>query len=216
MKSLGTMTSVLSYQLALTPVIINLVLYVLFFLSGCSALIYQVMWQRMLFTAFGVDLVSITIIVSVFMFGLGVGGLLGGWLADHFPKRLLTLYVIIELGIAAFGFVSPVLIEAMGQSLFSSSEGLTALSSFIILALPTLLMGATFPVLVMHVNLHKQNIGDSVGGLYFANTLGGAMGAYLAGFILLYALDMAGAITFAALLNLAIAVTAYMVFRRPR
>jgi hypothetical protein len=51
----------------------RLVLSILFFFSGTAALIYQVMWQRMLFTLFGVDLESITIIVSVFMFGLGIG-----------------------------------------------------------------------------------------------------------------------------------------------
>jgi predicted membrane-bound spermidine synthase len=80
------------------------VLYALFFFSGAAALIYQIVWQRMLFTIFGVDLESITVIVSVFMFGLGLGGLLGGVLADKFSTRLLQLYMMIELGVAIFGF----------------------------------------------------------------------------------------------------------------
>ena len=55
-----------------------------FFISGFSALIYQVCWQRILFTGFGVDLTSITVIVSVFMAGLGVGAYFGGRIADRF------------------------------------------------------------------------------------------------------------------------------------
>jgi predicted membrane-bound spermidine synthase len=193
---------------------IHLILYALFFWSGCSALIYQVMWQRMLFTVFGVDLTSITVIVSVFMFGLGLGGLIGGRLADRMPTRLLVLYVVIELYIAIFGFFSPSIIDLLGAVLFSSSEVFTVVASFLILAVPTLLMGATFPILVTHVNRYNQNIGDSVGGLYFVNTLGGALGAYLSGFVLLYSMDVAGAIDRAAILNLLIAVTAVLMFRR--
>lgn len=193
--------------------ILDFILYSLFFLSGCSALIYQAMWQRMLFTVFGVDLVSVTIIISTFMFGLGLGGLLGGKIADKMPGRLLTLYVIIEFMIAVFGLISPVLISLMGNVLFAQSEWVTAVASFIILAIPTLLMGATFPILVVHVNQQYQNVGESVGALYFVNTLGGAMGAYLAGFALLYSMDAVGAINTAALMNLFIATVALLAFR---
>lgn len=193
---------------------IQFILYVLFFCSGCSALIYQVMWQRMLFTVFGVDLISITIIVSVFMFGLGMGGLLGGELADRMSNRLLGLYVVIELLIALFGFASPSLINLLGNTFFTSSKLITALACYLILAIPTLLMGATFPILVTHVNQFNKNIGESVGGLYFANTLGGAMGAYLSGFVLLFSMGLDGAVDRAAWLNLMVAGTALIMFRR--
>jgi predicted membrane-bound spermidine synthase len=205
----------------LTPVSANastmqIILYSLFFCSGCSALIYQVMWQRMLFTVFGVDLESITIIVSVFMFGLGIGGLCGGYIADRLPGRLLASYIIIELGIALFGFASPIMINMLGNAMFSNSSLMTAIASFLILAFPTILMGATFPILVMHVNSAHQNIGRSVGSLYFANTLGGAAGAYLSGFILLYRLDLPASINRAAFLNLVIAGTALLMFRNTK
>jgi len=199
---------------ALSDNAIKIILSILFFCSGISALIYQLMWQRMLFTIFGVDLLSITVIVSVFMFGLGVGGIVGGIIADKLPAHLLRLYICIELGIAVFGLVSPWLIITIGNIFFSNNEFATMASSFIILAIPTILMGATFPILVKHVNVINQNIGRSVGNLYFANTLGGAFGAYLAGFVLLSSMDMTGAIDRAALLNIAIAFSAYLVFRR--
>jgi predicted membrane-bound spermidine synthase len=192
----------------------HIILYSLFFCSGCSALIYQVMWERMLFTVFGVDLESITIIVSVFMFGLGIGGLCGGYIADRLPGRLLTSYIILELGIALFGFASPTLINILGNAMFSSNSLMTVITSFLILAFPTILMGATFPILVMHVNTFHQNVGHSVGSLYFVNTLGGAAGAYLSGFILLYSLDLPASINGAAFLNLVIAGTALLVFRK--
>ena len=196
-----------------TEFFIPIILCVLFFGSGCAALIYQVGWQRMLFTLFGLDLTSITIIVSVFMFGLGIGSLCGGLIADR-VKSLLTLYVLIELSIAVFGFFSPHIIALLGVA--TRNPLMTVLFSFFILALPTMLMGATFPILVTHVNKSTQNIGQSVGSLYFANTLGGAFGAYLAGFILLYWTGLAGLINIAALLNLMIAITALFFFFTPK
>lgn len=208
--------SIFLSDITLTTSTTHLILYILFFCSGCAALIYQVMWQRMLFTVFGVDLESITIIVSVFMFGLGVGGILGGYLADALPKRRLALYVILELGIAIFGFFSFDLINALSNTLFNSSRLITACMSFLVLAFPTILMGATFPILVTHVNQLHHNVGRSVGSLYFANTLGGAMGAYLSGFILLYSLDMVEVVNRAAFLNLTIAFAAILIFRRQK
>lgn len=189
------------------------ILYLLFFLSGSAALIYQIMWQRMLFTLFGVDLEAVTIIISVFMFGLGIGGIAGGILADKMPGRLLLFYVIIEISIAGFGYFSPALIDSIGN-LPLDNKLIITLFSFILLAVPTFLMGATFPILVIHVNQFHKHIGKSVGGLYFSNTLGGAIGAYLSGFILLYLTDLVGAIQSAAAINIFIAMTALLLLRR--
>ncbi len=189
------------------------VLFTLFFFSGCSALIYQIMWQRMLFTVFGVDLQSITIIVSVFMFGLGMGGLLGGYVADKLNRYLLILYIVIELGISLFGLYSPWLI-GLCDRFFSNTLFITAVASFMILSIPTILMGATFPILVTHVNKWHHHIGRSVGGLYFVNTLGGAAGAFLSGFVLLYFLDVPASVNVAAMLNLAIGIIAFLFFRK--
>lgn len=201
---------------SLAPSFVHGLLYVLFFCSGVSALIYQVMWERMLFTEFGVDLESITIIVSVFMFGLGIGGLLGGHLADKHTKRLLGLYIIIEMAIAIFGFFSPYFIPLVGHLFFSDNKLMTVLASFLVLSFPTILMGATFPILVRHVNQTLQHIGHSVGSLYFANTLGGAVGAYFSGFVLLYTLNIVEVIERAAWLNVTIALIAFLAFRKQK
>ena len=54
------------------------ILCVLFFFSGFPALIYQLTWQRALFRIFGVNIESVTIVVTAFMLGLGLGSLAGG------------------------------------------------------------------------------------------------------------------------------------------
>jgi predicted membrane-bound spermidine synthase len=201
-------------QLPFSFPVVRIILCVLFFFSGSSALIYQVIWQRMLFTMFGVDLESVTIIVSVFMFGLGVGAILGGFIADRMLLRLLGIYVLIELGIAMFGFASPSIIATIGDATVTSSQFVTSCISFTILAFPTILMGATFPILVTYINASEKHIGRSVGSLYFSNTLGGAFGAFFSGFYLLEHMDLVGAIGCAATLNLLIALAAFLIFRR--
>ncbi|HVY07860.1 MAG TPA: fused MFS/spermidine synthase [Burkholderiales bacterium] len=186
----------------------------LFFLSGLAALSYQVTWQRLLFTAFGVDIESVTIVVSVFMFGLGAGALAGGAVADRFAGHLLRLFAMVEMAIGAFGLLSPALIEILNDALAGSSRAVAAVGSFAVLAVPTILMGATLPVLVTHVNRTNANIGEAVGRLYFANTAGAAAGAFLTGYWFLLVTDLHGVIRIAATINIAVAICALLAFRQ--
>src|ERR1700710_1887623 len=82
------------------------VLCVLFFLSGFPALIYQLTWQRALFRIFGVNIESVTIVVTAFMLGLGLGSLAGGYLSKRAGLPLLPLLAAIELATGAFGLGS--------------------------------------------------------------------------------------------------------------
>lgn len=184
-------------------------LVVLFFVSGIAALIYQVCWQRLLFEAFGVDMESVTIIVSTFMLGLGLGALVGGQVADRNPGRALAIFAIIELAIAAFGVCSPWLIRAAGAAAVRSSLGTIAAVNFLLLLFPTMLMGATLPILVTHVMRTYRNIGVSIGLLYFANTLGAALGAALTGMLVLYYFGLAATIYLAAALNVCVSASVW-------
>jgi predicted membrane-bound spermidine synthase len=83
-----------------------------------------------------------------------------------------------------------------------------------LLAIPTLLMGATFPILVAHVNSLDKHVGRVVSELYFFNTLGAALGAYFAGFILLSSLDLHEVVVRAADINVLIAIVAWIFFRK--
>src|ERR1700681_4932538 len=122
-------------------------LCVLFFFSGFPALIYQLTWQRELFRIFGVNSESVTIVVTAFMLGLGLGSLAGGWLSKRSGIALLPLLAVIELITGVFGLVSLVIV-------------------------PTLLMGATLPLLVSHLVHRSGHVGSAVGILYYVNTLG--------------------------------------------
>src|ERR1700730_14317554 len=84
----------------------NLLLSALFLFSGMPAGIYQVGWQRTLFSIYGVNAESVAVVVSAFMLGLGLGSLAGGWLSGRFPRRALALFGVAELGVALFGVSS--------------------------------------------------------------------------------------------------------------
>jgi MFS family permease len=165
---------------------IRLGLVPLFFLSGIAALVYQVCWERMLFVAFGVDIESVTIIVSAFMFGLGIGALIGGELADRFPRHTLTLFSVTELLTGAFGVLSPALIHGVGEMAMRGSPATVAIANFLLLLCPTALMGATLPILMSYVVRWYGTVGISIGLLYFINTLGAAVGAAATGLFFFY------------------------------
>lgn len=186
----------------------------IFFISGFSALIYQVCWQRLLFTGFGVDLTSITVIVSVFMAGLGVGAYFGGRIADKFRTRLLIIFCLIELGIGCFGFVSANLILLVQDALVQSGLVILTFATFLLLIFPTFLMGATLPILTSFFNRYIANVGESIGTLYFYNTFGAAMGALTTGFILFNYLTLSQTIYLAASLNIFIAAVIFAIYGR--
>lgn len=151
-----------------------------FFSSGCAALIYQLVWQRYLFTGLGVDIDSVTLIVSSFMLGIGIGGALGGWVADSIPEKRLKIYAAAEFLLAFIGFTSPWLFSII-QSLSGSGWTYTGVSLVAVLAvlIPTTIMGMTLPLLTVYFNDALKNIGASTGTLYFFNTLGAAFGAWI-------------------------------------
>jgi predicted membrane-bound spermidine synthase len=189
---------------------------VLFFVSGAAALIYQICWQRLLFESVGVDIESVTIIVSTFMLGLGLGSLAGGELADRYPGRTLELFALIELTAAVFGVCSPVLIRAASAAIVHGSLAAIVAVNFGLLLVPTALMGATLPILVTHVVRVYRNVGVSVGVLYFANTLGAALGAGLTGFVALYYLGLTHTIYVAAAINVSVSAAVSLTMRKAR
>ena len=181
-------------------------LAMLFLVSGFAALIYQIVWQRTLFTAFGVNIESITIIVSLFMFGLGVGSFVGGLLAKRFPHRAPLLFLLCEAGIGLFGLVSlPLISWASGVVLHAPLWGVS-LAVFALLAVPTTLMGATLPILVGHLYRTTRHVGRSVGLLYCINTVGSAIACFLTADVLFALAGQQVSVLVAAVCNLAVGV----------
>lgn len=148
------------------------------FVSGFAALIYQIVWQRALFGVFGVNLESVTMIVGIFMLGLGLGSLLGGSLTQHFGNQGLQVFLICECLIGVFGILSLPLIDAVGRISSGWSRLETGLAVFALFFLPTCLMGCTLPVLVNHIGRAFPGVAQSFGTLYFANTAGSAFACF--------------------------------------
>src|SRR5262245_49409857 len=123
-----------------TSATIDRLLSTIFFFSGFSALVYQVVWQRLLATHYGVGPISTALIVTVYMAGLGLGALLGGYLAERTTKRILA-YFFIELCIGLFGAFSASFLDFLGRHSAGSTYVLSFVYMSVFLSLPTLLMG---------------------------------------------------------------------------
>jgi len=117
------------------------ILCVLFFFSGFPALIYQLTWQRALFRIFGVNSESVTIVVTAFMLGLGLGSLAGGWVSKRKQISLLPLLAAIELATAIFGIISLGAFEQIGALIVDWPLPAVAAVNLLLVLVPTLLMG---------------------------------------------------------------------------
>jgi predicted membrane-bound spermidine synthase len=175
---------------------------IVFAASGFAALIYQVVWQRVLYAWFGVNVEAVTIVVSAFLAGLGAGSLAGGRLAVGTQRDLLRKFGLTELAIAGIGLGSIGFFKAVG----TLTLGLSPTSRGIVLAatamLPTTLMGATLPILVEYVVQRTGNVGRAVGRLYFVNTAGSAIAAFAAVLLMLGNMGEWGSVRIAAVVNL--------------
>ncbi|MBF0144437.1 MAG: spermidine synthase [Magnetococcales bacterium] len=180
----------------------------LFFLSGHSAILYQIIWQRALFTLFGTNVESVTAIVAAFMLGLGLGSLAGGRLSSRWPGRLLLLFAGLEGAIGLFGLVSLSLFTTLGQQFAGAGMAGTGVAAFFLVLLPTLFMGATLPLLTAWLVPRLHHVGKGVGMLYAINTLGSASACFLATEFLMGSLGQANTVTLAGLLNLGISFAA--------
>jgi spermidine synthase/MFS family permease len=193
----------------------NLLLSGLFLFSGMPALIYQVVWQRVLFLIYGVNSESVAVVVSAFMLGLGLGSLAGGWLSSRFPRQSILMFGLAELGIALFGLASLRIFRWAATYTAGANLPSVIVFSLVLLLIPTMLMGATLPILVEHLVRRSGHVGASVSRLYFVNTLGSAIACYLCARFLLHQFGQAGSVSIAAVLNTVVGGTAYLYGRRP-
>jgi spermidine synthase len=199
-------------------------LYLLFFLSGVSGLIYQVVWVRMFGNVFGNTIHSASLVVAIFMLGLGAGSYLAGAWADRRyavrPDSLLRAYAFVELIIAALGLtVAAVLphlgaISALISSYTQDPSGWYVLSAgsylgragiaLVLLTPVTLLMGGTLTLLIRHLVRSDLAMGGwRIAVLYGVNTAGAAAGALLTDFTLVPAWGLWGTQVLAVALNVA-------------
>jgi spermidine synthase len=194
-----------------------MLLLILFFLSGAAALIYEVVWIRLLTLTLSITVYSLTTVLCAFMTGLAIGAGISAALADRI-RRPLQGFGLLELGIGLCGLLVPVVLGNLGAVYVwlhdaLGGHGLAFFSArfalaFLVLLAPTTLMGITLPLLSRAVIEDRSLVGRGAGSLYAANTIGAVAGCVLAGFVLVPVLGLAVSSAVAALLNLGIAVCA--------
>ena len=162
----------------------------IFFLSGAAALVYQVVWMRLLVRHLGSETAAVGVVLAVFMSGLGAGA----WIAGESARRLpdaRRVFAGLGLFTALWAAASPLLLDRL--PVVGSLAGRALLAAAVLLP-PTLAMGATFPVMSVLSAARGAALGSRVAAFYGANTLGAAAGALLAPFLLMPRFGLSGAL----------------------
>ncbi len=198
-------------------------IYLLFFLSGAAALIYQVVWVRSLTLVFGGSHLAVTAVLSIFMGGMAIGGYAIGRRADRI-RQPLRLFGLLQFGIAAFALlfaglmkVYPSIYAALARGRDDATIYLTVvrlLFSVVALIVPTVLIGGTLPVLSRAVCRRPENLRRHLSFLYGFNTLGSVLGALLAGFVLLRLYAVSTTLYLAVALNALVGLASLMLPER--
>ncbi len=185
----------------------------LFLLSGAAALAYQVAWTRHLVLVFGNTTRAVSLILAAYMLGLALGSEAGGRLADR-TKKPVAWYAGAEVAIGAFALLFPWLVGLVRGaylSLGTSASPVLFVGAFVVLLIPTFLMGTTLPLLVRATVSDPRRTGGDVGLLYGANTVGAVIGTAVTGFWLIEAAGVLGSTRWAAGLNVLIGLLALAV-----
>jgi len=192
-----------------------------FFLSGATGLIYQVLWGRMMGAIFGNTTYAVSTVLAGFMAGLALGSFYFGRYIDRNKTDLLKIYSKLSAGIGLYAALSPLVFAAIHKiySLIGAEQITfpTTLAVFILgftaVLIPTSLMGGTLPVLTKYFNRKsskEDKFGFNVGMLYSVNTWGAVMGAFLTGYVLIMILGVRGTLYLASAVNVAIAGIVFM------
>ncbi len=200
-------------------------IFALFLASGATSLVYEVVWLRQLILIFGSTQFATSTILSTFMGGLALGAFLAG-------RRLtagspLRIYGWLEIAIGLYALIVPLLFRSLSpvyQWLWnagaSDSFVTFSLAKFVGIAIvllpPTVLMGASLPVLARQVADDPERIGGKVGGLYAINVFGAVLGVFVAGFVAIPGIGVRRTVFVTAAVNGLIGLAAILLAARSR
>ena len=194
----------------------NRLLFAAIFISGASALIYQLIWVRLLGLVFGVSSFAVATVVAVFLLGLGLGSYSFGRWSER-ARDPLRIYMYVELGIAATSLVAYLVIETLpvyrylyeyaynNLGFYGLSIARLLLSTLVLLP-PVFLIGGTMPLLAKYFLRDPAILGSSFSRIYYLNTLGACAGALLTGFVLVRYFGVVGTLIIAVGGNLLVAL----------
>jgi spermidine synthase len=193
------------------------ILYVIFFLSGATGLVYEVIWVRLTGLVFGNTSHAISTVLGAFMAGLALGSWKLGQKADRATSPL-RIYGLLEIGIGISAALVPLVFLVLDSvyreiaPTVSSVPGGAGMirfgASFIVLVTPTFLMGGTLPVLTRFFTERLDEVEGRVGVLYALNTFGAAAGSLLAALVLIPGIGNVRTTLIIASINIAIGLFA--------
>lgn len=188
------------------------VVHAALFLSGMSALIYEIVWLRLLKLVFGDTVFAVSTLLAAFMAGLAIGSYFIGRFIDRRPRYALRYYAAIEFGIGLYALTVPLLLDSLVpvgvaiteqyRTSFYTLSLLRFALSFAVLLPPTALMGGTLPVLARHFSRRPSVVSRNAGRFYAVNTLGAVVGGLAASFWLIGALGVHTTVALAAVFNI--------------
>ncbi len=183
--------------------------YLCAFISGCAALVYEILWNRYLLLIFGSTTYSAAAVLAVFMAGLALGaGAVSRW--EWRIANPLLWYGIVEAAVAIWALLLPFVLPYLDIAAAATVKGRSTLEIFTpplllggaALLVPSAALGAGLPLLAMFFLRLRGEISRTAGALYGLNTLGATLGALAAGFALLPLLGMRGTLAVAVLMSL--------------
>jgi len=197
----------------------------LFIVSGAAGLVYELIWVRQLYQFFGSTIHSVTTVVAAYMGGLGLGAYVLGRRADRHANPA-ALYGSLELAIGVFGLLSPWVLRGIGVAYLGLARGLAPglwagtgikfVFAFVVLLVPTFLMGGTLPVLTRaFAGDRSDELRGELALFYGLNTVGGVLGCVGAGYLLIEFVGLRVSALATGAVNLALGGAALALARTP-
>ena len=187
------------------------IIYLLYFLSGVSGLVYEIVWVRLVGIGLGSTIYAVSAVLCSFMAGLGLGAF---WLAgklERLRKNRLRLYSFLELAVSAAAILTTLAINHFDNFQVLITEAslpgivlslLKIIAAMIVVFVPSLLMGATLPVLTDYVRGRDSLLGHPLAVLYGINTLGATVACLATDFLFVPSIGITGTVLVAVFFNL--------------
>ncbi len=194
--------------------------FIVFFLTGFSSLVYEIIWVRQLSLIFGSTVYAVSVVLAAFMGGLALGSFYFGKLADR-SKNVTCLFALTQIGTGITAFVISIIIPRLTalypfilKNTLPATFLISALSfvfTFTLILIPTIFIGGTFPLMVkMYIKLLDRARVD-LGNIYAINTIGSVIGVLATGFLLISLLGLSKTVLIAALFNLTLGIIFYLI-----
>lgn len=202
----------------------NYLVLSIFFITGLTGLAYELVWIRLLILSFGSTQFAITTVLSTFMAGLALGSVIFGRVVDkyRFPLRV---YAAIEIALGLYCLLSPLIFSAArgiylsmapatGDGIYRAwFEPVHFMTAFLVLIIPTTLMGGTLPALVKYLASLPGRIGYNTAVPYAVNTLGAVIGCLATGLFAIYYIGINATVYLAGIIDILVGILLLSLYR---